>query len=495
MPVDAAAPPGKQATPQAAGGWARFHPTRGEVLRSRGLLTAGQLLELPGEVVSGHADRHVRRVELPGSDVVYYLKRQHRVGWRERLRQRLAGFGWVSRSEREARLLQQLESAGFACPNWVAFGEDGRGRAFLLVEELAGFVELRRLLSDTTVSLDRRGLAERLGQTVADLHAAGFTTPELTAKHVFVHPDTLAVALLDWQCGGRFPGIPFLPRFKALAALHASLADHLATRRERLRFLWAYRRAARAEFPRSNRCSVYARIIDSFASPVRGRRSIRDQLQPAAGGQRLVWLADEAVCAIPDVARVWPTPAAAPPFYSDEPPGTATIRLPDGRPGVLHRFRTFDPLGRLVARLRGRSWRSPGATLGRVLFHLERYGIPAPRLLAFGQRPTGPASADSFALHEPPAGAPLDRWLAGSRREEDRREVLDQLGMLLRQLHDAGCRLTPGGVPFRVDGVGRVSLGDVRTVRLVRRVTESDRAADLRSLFAPLPTPIRTPER
>lgn len=491
MPVDVVVSPRQQATPQAAGGRVRLHPSRGEPLRTRGLQTAAQLLELPGEVVSGHAERHVRRVELPGSDAVYYLKRQHRVGWRERLRQRLAGFGWVSRSEREARLLQQLESAGFACPNWVAFGEDGRGRAFLLVEELSGFVELRRLLSDTAVSLDRRGLAERFGQTVADLHAAGFTTPELTAKHVFVHPDTLAVALLDWQCARRLSGVHTLSRLRILAALHASLADHLATGRERLRFLWAYRRAT--DFPRSNR-SAYARIIESIAAAVRNRRSIRDQRQPAGGGQRLVWLADEAVCAVPDVARVWPSPAVALPCYSDAPPGVAPVRLADGRPGVLHRFRTSDPFGRVVARLRGRSWRSPGATLGRVLFHLERYGIPAPRLLAFGQRETGPASADSFALHEPPAGEPLDRWLAGSHPEEDRREVLDQLDLLLRQFHDAGCRLTPGGMPFRVDGVGRVTLGDVRAVRLVRRVRESDRAADRRSLVASLPTPIRTPE-
>jgi tRNA A-37 threonylcarbamoyl transferase component Bud32 len=472
-----------------------FHPARGEPLRSRGLLTADQLVELPGEVVSGHADRHVRRVELPGSDVVYYLKRQHHVGWRERLWQAVAGFGWVSRSEREARLLQQLESAGFACPNWVAVGEDGRGRAFLLVEELAGFVELRRLLSDTRVSLDRRGLAERAGQIVAELHAAGFTTPELTAKHVFVSPDSLAVGLLDWQCARRVARLNTLGRLRALAALHASLAEHLATGRERVRFFRAYRRAA--GLPPSNR-NGYARAIESVARAARDRRSIRDQRQPTdAGGQRLVWLADEAVCAVPDVAAVWPTPAVAPPFYSAEAPTdrVTTIRLPDGRPGVLHRFRTFAPLGRLVARLRGRSWRSPGATLGRVLFHLERYGIPAPRLLAFGQLETGPAPADSFALHEPPAGEPLDHWLARPRADEDRREVLDQVGLLLRQLHDAGCRLVLRGMPFRVDGVGRVSLGDVQAVRLARRVSDSDRRADRLALSVLLQTPIRTPER
>jgi tRNA A-37 threonylcarbamoyl transferase component Bud32 len=464
-------------------------------LRVRGLLTAGQLLELPGEVVSGHPDRHVVRVVVSG--VVYYLKRQHRVGRRERLRQAVAGFGWVSRCEREARTLQRLESAAFACPNWVAYGEDGRGRAFLLVEELAGFAGLRRFLSDTRVSPDRRRLAERAGQAVAELHAAGFTTPDLAAKHVFVNPDTLAVVLIDWQSARFAPRLGTRDRRAALAALHASLAEHLADGRERLRFLWAYRRVARRQGAALPRFSALVRGILRESARLAGRRSICDQRQPAAAEQRLVWLAGEAVCAVPDVAAVWPAPPVAPPFYTDDPPDgrDVTIRLPDGRPAVLARFRSFAPLGRLAAWLRGRPWRSPGATLGRVLFHLERYGIPAPRLLAFGQRETGPVTADSFALHEPAVGEPIDHRIRSPHSAEDRREVLDQLDLLLRQLHDAGCRLDLSGTLFRVDSAGRVVLGDARAVRLCRRVSEHARRSDRLALACLLQTPIRTPER
>ena len=116
--------------------------------------------------------------------------------------------------------------------------------------------------------------------------------------------------------------------------------------------------------------------------------------------------------------------------------------------------------------MRGRPWRSPGATLGRVLFHLERYGLPAPRLLAFGQRLTGPASADWFALYEPPAGRPLAEWLATNPTAERREAVTRQCDRLLSQLRAASCR--PAGPVFWVDADDRVTVGGVRHVRIVR---------------------------
>ena len=97
-------------TPAAAArpaGWVELHPDFAGRLAG---LTADDLLDLPGEVVSGHADRHVVRVELPGAPRAFYLKRQHRVTWRERLRERRAGFGWASRSAREAAVLRELEA-------------------------------------------------------------------------------------------------------------------------------------------------------------------------------------------------------------------------------------------------------------------------------------------------------------------------------------------------------------------------------------------------
>ena len=475
----------------APGAWVKINPRYAARLAERDLTTADALLELPGEVVSGHADRHVVRVDLPGWGCGLFLKRQHRVGWRERLRQRLAGFGWVSRCEREVRILRELEAKRLPAPAWIAVGGDGRGRAFLLVEELSELVELRSLLGDTALSqLDRCRLAVRLGEAVAELHAAGFSTPDLTAKHVFVHPVSLSPTLIDWQ-SSRFGRIPSpCERAESLAAFDASLPALQADARLRLRFLWAYCRVARRHGLDMPRFAVFARDVVRLAERQARRRSIRDQRQYAVTpSQRLVWLAGEAVCAIPEVAASWPSPAVCRPFYDEPPAAPHAVRLNDGRPAILTRFRTRDPLGQLLAVVRSRPWRSPGATVGRVLFHLERYGIPAPKLLAFGQRDTGPVTADSFALYEPPAGVPLrDRLLLQPLAE--RCDLLRQAGFLLRQLHDSGCHAGGHSPSFVADHT--LTIAHPESLRITRRVRDRQRQAELAALLKQLALPRRT---
>lgn len=451
------------------GAWVEVNPAFARAFAARGINTPGAFLDLPGEVVCGHPDRHVLRVELSGFPTAFYLKRQHTVTQRERFRNWRAGFGWVSRSEREAIVLQQLAAASQPAPRWVAAGEDGRGRAFLLVEELAEAVDLREALLDSGLSARGRArLADRIGQMIGLLHASGFTTPELMAKHLLISRANGAITLIDWQGALQRPSLTTADRIRALAALHASVADHLATPRERLRVL---RSALRSTDSVRGRFSRLARRIAREAARQSERRSIRDQRDGLAGTQRLVWLAEEAVCAVPDVAATWPRPAITAPFYGGEP-GARSIELSDNRAGHLIRGRSFAPIGRLRAWIRGKSWRSPGVTLGRLLFHLERYGVPAPRLLAFGQRLTGSASAEWFALHTPPA-EPITRLTPASA---------EQLGRCLRLLHDAGCR--PGNDPLAVFGLGRgVSIRDVTAIHLVKRMGERERADDLDRLL------------
>jgi hypothetical protein len=268
-------------------------------------------------------------------------------------------------------------------------------------------------------------------------------------------------------------------RLRALAMLDASVADHLATPRERLRVLRAALGPAREAGIVAGRFSELARQVVAEAARFRDRRSIRDQRQPAVTGSplRLVWVAGEAVCAVPDIAAAWPKDALVAPFYGCEP-GEHPVTLPDGRRAHLIRGRSFVPFARLSAWVRGRPWRSPGVTLGRVLFHLERYGIAAPRLLAFGQRFTGRASAEWFALHTPPPHA-LPEVIDAA--------IAEQLGRLLRQLHDAGCRVV--GALYQVFGTDfrGASVRDVTRIALAKRLTTADREHDLARLLASLP--------
>lgn len=448
------------------GGWVEVNPDFVAALEALGLTSPRQFLDLPGEVVSGHPDRHVVRVNISGFSQAFYLKKQHFVTWREKFRNWDAGFGWVTRSEREGEILRRLAEDGLPCPRWAAVGVDGRGRAFLLVEELTSAVDLRQHLHDGILSnCERAGLAARLGQWIAAYHNSGYTTPELTAKHVMVNSVTDELTLIDWQSAQRASPVSLRDRSHSLAALHASLSEHLASPRERLRVFREATRDIRQDERNTLRFPDIVRLVLTEANRLANRRSIRDQRQPPSSlNQKLVWVAGEAVCAVPQVAAIWQSPAIAAPYYGCEP-GTLPVVLPDGRNCVLVRGRSVAPYGRFRAWLRGRSWRSPGVTLGRVLFHLERYGIPAPGLLAFGQRFTGPMSAEWFALHTPPAtplGTPPDFALAA------------QLGRILRQLHDAGCSI--GDNPLASFGIeeGTICIRDPRAIRIAKPKAERE---------------------
>jgi len=482
------APAAPAAEPVAADGWVVYHPRYRSYLRRVGVVSGQAGYDLPGEVVSGHADRHVVRVELPGK--VCYLKREHTASRRARWRNWLAGFGPVSRAAREAMTLAALEAARLPGPQWLAHGHDALGRAFLLVEELPRAAELRALLADMTLSakLRQRILADT-AVSVAELHAAGFPTPELAAKHVYADADG-AVTLLDWQSAvpGRVPSAGEVA--EQLANLHASTPAG-ATAAERLRFLATYRQAmARrgCELPPAR--ELAKRIVKLAAGRAR-RSSVRDQGRPTPPGQRLVWLAGEAVCALPEVAARWPTPAAISPFYvTGETEGTVeeAVTLAGGRRATLTRFHTADPVGRLLAVLRERPWRSPGALAARVLFHLDRHAIPAARLLAFGQRPVGRFTADSFVLTEAaPDRTPLSVALTNSSRTpSSRRALLRECGQFLGRLHAAGLRLVPGGTgrPVLALAAGVLRVESPQGVKLCRAMTDGPRAKDLARLFA-----------
>ena len=412
-------------------------------------------MSLPSIIICGHPDRHVARVTLgtgPES-VPAYLKREHRVPWRDRLFNAVAGFGFVSKSSREASILAELQRAAVGCPEWIAVGEDREGRTFLLLRELTGARDLRLFLEDYKHAPvgERLRFARRLGEALAGLHNAGFDHPDLYSKHVLVNPDTGRLSILDWQRSCRRRRVPWRRRCRDLAALAATLAGELASPRERLACLHAYCKKSESDGHKAKRLRASAHSIRHQANRLLHQRRIRELCQvPAANAtQSVIWQDGEALCLtpdfhaelaghIPDWLRLANFPARPGSWEMSN-----SVALPQARQALLVRRRDRQLLNILWALLRRRPRVSPELRLAGLLFRLERYGVGAPRVLAFGQHSASWRHLDSFLLIEPPLGvARLGEWLARCPHEWDRRRrLIQQAAAMLRRVHDLYCYL------------------------------------------------------
>jgi heptose I phosphotransferase len=462
-------------------GWVAVRPAYRGLFRRLGLTDAERFLELPAVIVGGHPDRNVSVVKLGPDGLRAYLKREHRVPWACRLANALAGFGFASRSLREARCLQALRHEGIGCPEWMAVGEDGRGRAFLLLRAAEGTVELRAYLQGRPPARDRLRLAQRLGAALARMHRAGFLHPDLYAKHVLVEPGGRSAVFLDWQRSRRKHRPSLSECARDLTALHATLSDDLASMRERLACLATYARQRSATG--SSRRLLLRRIV-AETRRLLARRHIREKRQPALppeAAQDWVRLEGEALCVTSSLRRSWPAPALEQLSLDRQPaaPGGVARRwlAPPGLPrALLVRRSVRRPLALLWSWLRGRTLASPEQRRAALLLRLQRHAVAAPRVLAMGQRRTGAWGLDSFLLTEPAADAVrLDAWLAGKPAAALRRRLLWQAGALLQRLHRASCYFGPGGplatlaVQFRAGAAPAVVLGEVDSIRASRR--------------------------
>lgn len=392
----------------------RFHiaPRFRAFLKQNGLTDAEVVLDVGGDIVSGHPDRHVARVVLGEglAAVGAYLKREHVIPWKERLYSAWLGFGFVSKSVREFRALQSLREAGIGCAEPIAAGEDGRGRAFLLVREISQAKQLHVLLRDQCPDLPgaRRRILRRLGEAVARVHDAGFVHCDLYSEHILLDPDTGTVRFLDWQRSHRRRFVPWSRRWQDLAALNATVADDLATPGERRACLRAYLRTSMQTEVTGSFFRRAIRAIDRHSRLLLRLRRIRDLRNPPAAGTmpNLVWLDGEALCVTRqfqedmggrarEVLNSMLAPARAAGRLS-----RLEIPLPGPRRAQLVFRRTYHPLRWLWASLRGHRLKSAETRQAGTLFRFQRLGIPAPRVLAVGQRHPQPWRTESFLLTE-----------------------------------------------------------------------------------------------
>ncbi len=474
-------------------GLLEISPRYRSFFRQLGITEVADFLALPGQtphIVSGHPDRNVARItfEIAGEQWSAFLKCEHRVRWGTRLANAVAGFGWLSRSLREARTLQALQREGLPGPEWLAAGEDGQGRAFLLVREAPG-MELRAVLAAEKDPRRRRLMARRLGAALGRLHTAGHYHPDLYANHLFLDPGGNSICLLDWQRACLRRTLSWRKRRRGLAALHATLDDALATAEERLLCLRAYWRIG-SPFGISWQSAV--RQIESQARRLLARRHVREKRQPPAPPQAWICLQGEALCITPALRQRC---GERLPNYLT-PGGEERQVVPPLRrrwPALPDETRT-----QLVQRNQAHSWRStvsPEQRQAALLLRLQRHGIAAPQVLALGRRRADNGGSESFLLTQPLADTcSLEAWLAYRTRRRTRQadavqrwSVLRQAGSLLRRLHEANCYLDfgPAGCGLAVRPAGgqpTVVLDNVDGVTSRRHQQPRRGARDLRRM-------------
>jgi tRNA A-37 threonylcarbamoyl transferase component Bud32 len=471
-----------------------INPRHRDLLQRCQLCSASGFLALPGLVISGHPERHVVRVTLghgPGA-VAAFLKREHRLPWKDRVINAGAGFGFASKSCREARILQALEPLGIGCPEWLAVGEDDRGRAFLLVREVAG-TDLRVFLHArwARAEEERHRFAQHLGRALAHVHNAGFDHPDLCAKHVLVDPDDETISFLDWQRSRRRSRVSWARRCQDLAALCATLADDLASQTERLACLRSYLRECRRQhIPTPDSVLRVAFHILYQEKRLLRQRRIREQrsVPRLSESPSVIWLDGEKLCLTPEMHSLIDSRIPAMFVLANLPPRPRNLQwrevvlLTATRSAVLVRRRTNRLVRGCWAWLCRRPLTSPETRRAGILFRLQRFGIPAPRVLAFGQQRVVPWRTESFLLTESPARLlDLSAWLAepfaaGGPSIRERGRALREAAELLRRLHEADCyleaRADDSSGPFFLElgreRQGSVVLGNPEAVRLRR---------------------------
>jgi tRNA A-37 threonylcarbamoyl transferase component Bud32 len=458
----------------------RYRPLLAACARTsaRGVLT------WTGVIVSGHPSRHVLRVRAGAEALI--LKKEHRVPWRDRLASAWAGYGWSSRSVREGRLLQELAARGVPCPEVVAAGEDG-GQAFLLVREQAG-MDLREFLSRLHSTRECQDLARALGRELARIHAAGFTQPDLVAKHILVRSTAAGFrfCFLDWQRSGRARRVSWEQRLRDLAVLDASLAAELASNRLRMTCLRAYLRDTETQGLSRRAIALAVRRLGERRLK---RRRTREQRQPPlpGGAQDLLWLQDnERLCIARDFYEELrgELPSWLPQAPVPSPDGNYVehrlILLGAGRTGHLverwSRAAGFLPRGKYPA---------PELARAAAIFRLQRFGVAGPRLLAMGHCQVAAWQRFSFLLAEPPTGPSLRTALRQEGPAAQRQQLLRELGQQLRQIHEAGFALR-AGIDMGEAWVAtpRLTLASVEPLERTRATWEDLARMTARSLAA-----------
>ena len=434
-------------------------------------------------LVKGNFQRSIWRVSLPGGVIFVKQCRANspRSWFRELVRPPKA------RLEFENALA--LLSHGIGCTEPLAWGASASvwpGESFIISREATGSMPFDLFLNMPLTPDCRQSTAKAFGRFVGALHRAGFVHPD-------PHPGNFLIAgaedrepkfrLLDVHglrrsanASEKTDNLVLLNRWFQLRSSRTDRAQfwrvyggskqdakgiETATCQSNLRF-WANRLG---RYLGNNR--EFRRIA---GVGVKGH-AVRDLPQELLS----MWLAD------PDAVFA----DANAQILKDSPSSTVALLTCASQRYIFKRFRRGSAFTGLKNRLRSssalRSWIAGQSVRDR--------GLPTARPLAVLHRTRAGLPREGYLIFEFVADADdLPRAIAGATLD-GRRQLLDDLGRLIRDLHDRGVShrdlkapniLVAGGKPILIDLVG-VGLGlhvsDRERIRNLARLTASSLAS------------------
>ncbi len=443
-------------------------------LRAAGLLDFDFLMKTKGgPAASSHAQRETvpLEIEIKGQPKTFYLKRVFKVPPKHSIAPLFRRRPNWSQPRQEWEILGALAEHNIPAMKRVAFGERRRlgipVQALLLVEAVPMPFTLENWLvpgfpkPHALDGRDRHRLLYEFGRLIGHLHERGFCWPDLHPKHVFAEPISRNRGTEHW----RFCLIDVERMFRP--APGSSLVEAAARDFKRLQ-----RNAA--PFP------LTAINLQLFAAGYAGGDRTKDSKKTAGRYDR--FLRPEPRPCLPDDyehPRAIPlqrrkrmfVDARVEPYLSKlgwqtiedvfayqqgrdlQKPGLDSyrkrirIQFPEGNGSAsAYYLKRYDhpPLSDQLRRIREfRPTYSSAAREMHFIKRLAQIGIPSLRSIAFGQEMTGLWERRSFGLTAELHGQSLEKlveqWRSNPKsrlRPDERHDLLRQLGLLVRLLHD-----------------------------------------------------------
>ena len=224
---------------------AKYH----DLLRQLGLDTIEGVKSFKGKMLKRRGGRRdIQQITLPnnhGPEIVLYLKRNWQPHKKDGLHSLMTrGEVWSQcRVEWENSLALQRNGIAIAEP--VACGDEcsllWENFSFILTEAADGEMTLYDFIQTCRESRERRPVFDALAKWLRKFHDAGFASPDLFTRHIFLkRGEAPKFCLIDMARLDQEDYIPPRLRARDLAALNISAPMRFLDARERLQFLKAY---------------------------------------------------------------------------------------------------------------------------------------------------------------------------------------------------------------------------------------------------------------